>query len=288
MAMSRPSAPPVAIRILACAVAAGLACVAGLAAAAATTPSFRADFAKDKAPLFGFTMGAGHRHIGERWQLVPRPGAGPAGEDAAEIALLPAKVADTEGYYGWSKFELPPTRQGSAIYVRVKMRLVEPIRYEGANGTAWGTKLIVVGDKGRQGSRVVWNLRTDPADTRRAVFRVERNIDGPALGGALQTRPLPGNRWIFAQLRIKSSSTFPGGKDGRLSLYLDGDNASEAKPTVEGGPVDLSSQTWDDVRLGYYGEYLGAGGHVAYQFAAFEVDDEFDPTWVPRAGARQP
>jgi hypothetical protein len=274
---------------LALATAAGLGLAAALSAVAAgatTTPFFRADFAPGKAPLFGFTMGAGHRHIGERWQLVPRPGAGPAGEDAAEIALLPAKGNETEGYYGWSQFELPPTRQGSSIYVRMKIRLVEPLRYEGANGSGWGTKMVILGDKGRQGSRVIWNLRFDPGDPRRAVFRVERNIDGPAMGGALQTKPLPGNRWIYAQLRIKSSSTFPGGKDGRLSLYIDGDNASEAKPTDQGGPVDLSSATWDDVRLGYYGEYIGANGHVAYQFAGFEVDDAFDPTWMPKAGGR--
>jgi len=240
---------------------------------------FKADFSAAAHPLYGFTMPAGHNHLGRRWDLLARPGAGPGGGDAAEIALIGQPADITEGYYGWSKTGLPIREQGQPVYVRLAIKLLPPLKLEGADGSGWGTKLIILGDDGRQGTRLIWNLRFDPDDRRdRAIFRVERNIDGPE-GGGFDSEPLPVGQWVFAQLAVQTSSSYPGSRDGRLALYLDGANRNPQKPTVQGGKVDLSTATWDDVRLGYYGEYASPAGNVRFQIGGFEIGGSFDPTW---------
>jgi hypothetical protein len=239
---------------------------------------FKADFSATAHPLYGFTAQAGEKHLGQRWELLARPGAGPGGGDAAEIALIPQKPDVTEGYYGWSKFGLPRRTQGQPIYIRLAIKLLPPLKYEGADGSGWGTKLIILGDDGRQGTRLIWNLRGEPESVDRAIFRIERRIEGPE-GGGFDTKALPIGQWIFAQLEVKTSSSYPGSNDGRLSLYLDGDNRNQQKPTNRGRGVDFSTETWDDIRLGYYGEYAAPAGNVRFQIGGFEVGGSFDPTW---------
>lgn len=263
-----------------CAAALGFA--AGCAALAGTADSgvwFKADFTATAYPLYGFTAPAGDKHLGRRWELLARPGAGPGGGDAAEIGMIGQSPDITEGYYGWSKMGLPIRTQGEPIYIRLAIKLLPPLKLDGADGSGWGTKLIILGDDGRQGTRLIWNLRFDPADRRdRAIFRVERRIEGPE-GGGFDTDPLPVGQWIFAQLAVQTSSSYPGSNDGRLALYLDGANRTPEKPTKRGGKVDLSTETWDDVRLGYYGEYAAPEGHVRFQIGGFEIGGSFDPTW---------
>ncbi len=262
--------------------AAALAVAAGCAALAGTADSgvwFKADFSAKAYPLYGFTARAGEKHLGSRWELLARPGAGPGGSDATEIAMVPKASDVTEGYYGWSKFGLPVRAQGEPVYIRLAIKLLPPLKLDGADGSGWGTKLIILGDDGRQGTRLIWNLRFDPADRRdRAIFRIERRIEGPE-GGGFDTDPLPVGQWIFAQLEVQTSSSYPGGNDGRLALYLDGANRTPQKPTRRGRTVDFSTETWDDVRLGYYGEYATTGANVHFQIGAFEIGGSFDPTW---------
>jgi hypothetical protein len=277
---------PINVTVTAAAVAFAAGC-ALLARPADDGVWFKADFSASGYPLYGFTARAGEKHLGTRWELLARPGAGPGGGDAAEIGMVPQASDVTEGYYGWSKFGLPPRAQGQPIYIRLAIKLLPPLKLDGADGSGWGDKLIILGDDGRQGTRLIWNLRFDPADRRdRAIFRIERRIEGPE-GGGFDTDPLPVGEWIFAQLEVKTSSSYPGSNDGRLSLYLDGANRTPQKPTNRGRGVDLSTETWDDVRLGYYGEYAAPGSHARFQIGAFEIGGSFDPTWGAGAAGRR-
>ena len=240
------------------------------------TPLFRADFTAAAAPLHGFTV-LRDGFLNTAWQLEQLPGGGPSGAHAVGIQLL-GVASPTENYVGWFKdmagVQVP---QGAARYVRMRIRLVSPISYQSVtNGTAWSSKMVILGDTGESSNRVMWNLRQGASATQ-PVFVIEKNIDGGAT--RITTTPLPVDTWISAQLKIQSSTT-AGSGDGRFSLYLGADNASESTPTLTSGTFSIGTADFDALlTLGYYCDYMRPGGHVEYRFSAFEYDDAFDPTW---------
>jgi hypothetical protein len=235
-------------------------------------------------PLCGFDNAVGGNNLGTIWNRTFIPGGGPNGRDAVQIELLPrptvpAGSSDGEGYYGWTHDVRTAVPQGQTRYIRVKLKLIGPIRYVG-NSRNWGDKIIILGDgcdvpQGCQSNRIIMNLRDEVGNTNQARFTFDKNISGV---GSFVT-PVTPDMWHSIQIKVQSSSGETTA-NGRVSLYFDGDNASEATPTTQSSLVALPTLNWDKtLALGYYGNYMADGGHVVFQFAGFEYDDRFDPTW---------
>ena len=245
------------------------------AAAAGQDIVFRANFTAAAAPTFGFSH-VRDRYLGTAYTQDSVPGAGPGGGDAVEITYR-GVPSPTEHYVGWFTDLDGDFEQGQAVYIRLKMRLKGPVRLRSVtNPDGWSNKMVILGDEGPSSERVMWNLRDD-GSSKTPIFVIEKNIDGdPA---RLDTRSLPQNQWINAQLRVQSSKTASSG-DGRFSLYLGKDNADEKRPTHESGKFSISTEGWGKINgLGYYCDYMGSGGAISWQFAAYEVARTFDPTW---------
>jgi hypothetical protein len=134
---------------------------------------------------------------------------------------------------------------------------------------------------------MIWNVReweaVAPHDN--GAFILEKNIDGNG-GPDGDTRSvyppssyLVADTWYKLQWKIRFS-TSPTTMNGKHWLYVNGDNASEATPTVESGDwQQTTANMGNSIILGGYADTAHSTASIIMQFAKFEYADTFDDTW---------
>jgi hypothetical protein len=275
----------------------GGALVLGLAstASAQMTPIFRMNCGATGAnyPLCGFSANVGENTRGTYWQRTWVNGAGPSDEGVVQISHI-ATSAVAEYYAGWRWDNAPQVAQGSTRYIRYRIKLISPVALPAAQPgkEGWGGKFVIFGDGADwanppERTRFISNLRHVPGGTTQYLLRSEMNIDGPP--SRWDYPNLTPDVWHSVQMKIRSSTT-TSSANGRLFMYLDGNNSSESTPTVQSsGDVQINTDGWNGaLGFGYYFLTLGPGGRAVYQVTGFEYDDQFDPNWHTGGGTTPP
>jgi len=253
--------------------------------------SFVADFTAANAPNYGFNNRRSDPPHGSFWSQSAQAGVGPDGSDAVRYTEVNGGDASSTGYQhngGWehvSSGTVPIPAYGGSIYCGFWIRLrspfwasAQPDPVSGFGGSRWGGKIIIHGQGGPAGDRMMFYIiGGDSAEgiADLPTFRFEKAATGE---GRIEFEP-DLDTWYKIQVKWTASSS-SGAVDGRTRVYIDGDNASESTPTYTS-----SLHAWDGpamsdyIGLGCFNDAADADTRVQFDIARFQVTSAFDDTF---------
>jgi hypothetical protein len=190
---------------------------------------------------------------------------GPNGEPSVEFTQLPSQPY--QYYLGWNANLNHSTPGGTVRYARFRLRFPQ--------AGVWSAKFFILGDGDNNLARVICELRDNGISSSTIAIKCTRNIDGVPNTTALHNLSL--NAWHNIQVEMQSATTTSSG-NGRLKIWVDSGDYNA--PSSQSSLQQLNSTNWQNVNLGYYAGTNGSSSsQVAFQIAAFEFDDQFDPSW---------
>lgn len=205
-------------------------------------------------------------------------GAGPSGQQALQFDQVPAS-AHAQYYMGFSRNVGSAVPAGTTRYLRLRFKPLTPINLQGV-ADVWTDKFIIVGDGDNAGSRVICHLRDNGQNSQSMAISCSRNIDGPPNATGLVQ--LSAGAWNNLQIEMRSSS---GSSNGRLAIWLNAANSNYASPTSQSGAMQLGTNNWPNVNIGFYANAtLSSAGRASFQIADFEVDSAFNSGWNSGSG----
>jgi hypothetical protein len=263
-------------------------------AAAVAVPSaatfFRATFTGSTFPAYGFsTVVPG---AGSEWTRSNVAGGGAHGGDALLIRQIPG----SNGEFGMGMdVDATPPAQGATRYIRWRHKWSADTNFrgsapEGATPYMNGKLIMMPHFGGPPGIRasVLWESKHSPFDGT-VKFYI-----GNANGGYQTGYVARVGQWVYGQLRVRSSSHC-GVSDGSMTVWINNNDSANPTPlrSSESSPwqpsyggLNICTEGWSNIRFGaYMNKGLQATGIHNMFYDAFEVGDEFDPTWNRGGGS---
>lgn len=212
------------------------------------------------------------------WSRTLLTGAGPSGQNVAELRQLPNPGGGDFGgqfNWGWSgNIEASDPPAGAKRYYRWRMYFTPESNFQ---GLAWGdgnagditNKLLLVGQGcSAEPCRVILTYRTDRANQRVGYFRLQ--IDGGAQ--LVDTGAYPKGQWLNVQVELTAGSA------GGYKIWINNNNY--ASPTAQKTGIQLNSQNWKYVWFGgFNNDGLQSGGIHTYRQTDFQAATTFDSNW---------
>jgi hypothetical protein len=229
---------------------------------------FRMDTSTAAWPEAGFPWTVADE-IESRWSRQLVPGAGPQGQNVAQLTELPG--APQHGW-GWHGHVVPDLAQGGTRFYRWRHRVTAASNCLHTPSN----KLLIIG-QGCQGGRcrVIVQPKCNPQRMVQYNFQID--------GGVYQMETgyvYPVGTWLNVQLETRTSST-ESAADGALRLWVNNNNY--ASPTIQNTGLQLSSGGTESSYI-IFGGYNNAGDVPSgstnvQQYTDFQIATTFDGAW---------
>lgn len=208
-------------------------------------------------------------------------GAGPSGQDAYRLTALAGSATGTEFYWGHVRsFSGGPFAYGRSVFLRWRFRWVPGTDcrcYESGSSNPSGVyrnKILILNDGSSSvTSRFIMQLGCEASSPVRYFWSLQKG-GGVDMVGTPEYADL--STWRNIQIELHYSSA-AGIADGAYRMWVD----SHTTPTAERTGIVLNADMNPGaVQFGAYSNMsVAADGHIAWEHADFQIDDEFDPAW---------
>jgi hypothetical protein len=216
--------------------------------------------------------GWAERGTGEGNVIVAlQPGQGPRGQDVVQFTQTAG--SQRQYYMGWGTPEGGDEPAGSIRFIRVRVFIPGPAGRLSGYQAAWDSKFLILGDGGRELSRVICILRDDGRSPDTMSIECQRNIDGGDHSTGLLSLTL--GTWHDIQVEARSGSA------ASIAVWID--NNDYARPNARTtGNFSLETINWKFLGVGYYANTTRKQDEdqVALRVADdVELGSGFDPAW---------
>jgi hypothetical protein len=207
--------------------------------------------------------------MGTRWTSARVAGAGPSGQDVAQLTELPGVP---QHGWGWHGHVVPDMAQGETRFYRWRHRVTAA-----SNCSHTPSNKLLVIAQGCPGGmcRVIVQPKCNPQRMVQYNFQVD--------GGVYQRETgyiYPVGTWLDIQLETRTSSS-SGASDGALRLWVNNNNYSA--PTIQSTGIQLVAGGVDSSYI-IFGGYnntgdVPSGATNVQQYTDFEISTAFHSGW---------
>jgi hypothetical protein len=228
---------------------------------------FRMDYSEAAWPSAGWW--AQIEQYGVRWTRQWVAGAGPQGQNVAQITELPGTG---QHGWGWHGHPIPDLQEGGVRYFRWRHRVMP----ESNCLHTPSNKLFVVSSGCTiEHCRVIVQPKCNPQRMVQYNFQID--------GGVFQVETgyiYPVGTWLNVQLEVNEASSFSA-EDGSLKLWVNNNNY--AQPTIQNLGINLRTggENSSYVIFGGYNNTgdVPAGATNIQQYTDFEIATDFSSSW---------